>query len=159
MSVCESDCVCLFSFLFLFLFFENLKIKKIETNLEQKRYSINNQRQMPTLYFYKGTTMPMMKLEEKDAFKLAKEQLALGLRMCNMSLKDQAKDYFKQLDTIESLMYQHCNPTTPKKFKKVCQLLGQSEDAVYILWCLNICCLLILKRMSDDNMNGIMRLE
>jgi hypothetical protein len=31
-----------FSFFFLFLFFKNLKIKKIETNFEQKRYSINN---------------------------------------------------------------------------------------------------------------------
>ena len=114
---------------------------------------------MPTLYFYKGTTMPMFALEQKDAFVLAKEQLALGLRMSNISLEDQAKDYFDQLNIIEEAMYKYCNVASKEGFKKVSLVLNHSEEEIYSLWCINICCLLILKKIPDDNMNGITQLD
>ena len=109
-----------------------------------------------TLYLYKGTAMPMMWLNEEDAMKLAKEQLALGLRMSNISLAEQADDYRNQLNIIEDAMNKFCNPSSKKGLKKVANSCNQSVKHLYTLWCINICCLLILKAIPDDNMFGIM---
>ena len=103
--------------------------------------------------------MPMMWLKEQDAMNSAKEQLELGLRMSNISLAEQSDDYKNQLNKIEECMYKYCNPSSKKGIKKVAKVLGQSVEDLYTIWCINICCLLILKTISDDNMNGIMTIE
>ena len=112
-----------------------------------------------TLYLYKGTTMPMMWLKEQDAMNSAREQLELGLRMSNISLSEQSDDYKNQLNKIEECMYKYCNPSSEEGIKKVAKVCGQSVEHLYGLWCINICCLLILKIIPDDNMNGIMTIE
>jgi hypothetical protein len=103
--------------------------------------------------------MPMTWLDEADAMKLAKEQLELGIRMSGMSLMEQKKDYFEQLELIEDTLNKYCNPSSEKKMKKVSKILNKPIDDIYSLWCINICCLLILKAIPDDDMNGIMKIK
>ena len=109
------------------------------------------------MYFYKGTAvMPNdYNLPMEDAMALGKEQVANGLRMSGLSLEEQTKDYFKQLDTVEQLYYEHCNPSTEEGFKKVCKIIGMPPDQVYALWCINICSLLVMKKLTNDDMNGV----
>tara|TARA_R110002020_G_scaffold109601_1_gene253553 strand:- start:167 stop:481 length:315 start_codon:yes stop_codon:yes gene_type:complete len=104
--------------------------------------------------------MPQMMLDEADAMKLAKEQLELGIRMSGMSLMEQKKDYLEQLEKIEDVMNKYCNGVEAKKgMKKVSKILNHPIDHIYALWCINICCLLILKAIPDDDKNGIMNIK
>jgi gamma-glutamylcysteine synthetase len=104
--------------------------------------------------------MPMMWLDEADAMKLAKEQLELGIRMSGMSLMEQKKDYFEQLELIEDTLNKYCNGVEAKKgMKKVSKILNQPVKTIYSMWCINICCLLILKAIPDDDMYGIMKIK
>ncbi len=111
-----------------------------------------------TLYFYKGTAFPITTTSpsSRTVMDNAKEMIALGLRMSNISLDEQAKDYFEQLDIIEDHLHKYCNPSSKKKLKKVCSLLMKDEDELYATWCLNICALLIMKRINNDEMNGLL---
>ena len=74
-----------------------------------------------------------------------------------VTLDEQKKDYFEQLDLIEKVLCATSNKgrIDEKTVKKACKLMKKDEDSVYIIWCLNICALLKLKAIKDDNMNGI----
>jgi len=108
-----------------------------------------------TLYYYKGTTMPQMWLKEDDSYKLSKEMIVLGLRD-NVSLTEQSQIYFEQLNKIEEAMYKYCNPTSKEGMNRVSEMLNESEEKIYTTWCLNICALLIMKVLPNDEMNGLL---
>lgn len=110
-----------------------------------------------TLYFYKGTAFPVIyyDLPVKAVMKNAHEMIVNFLKD-NMSLKEQVQMYKEQLDHIEGLMVQYANPTTKKGMKKVASILGKDLDFIGGLWCVNVCALLKLKGIENDNMNGIL---
>jgi hypothetical protein len=116
---------------------------------------------MTTLYYYKGTpfcndwTLPY-----EEGMKGGKEQIALGLRLSNLSLEEQAKIYLEQLDMIELCIHKHSlshgGNITKKVIAKVANDMNMSADKLYAVWCLNICSLLIMKKLKNDDMNGTM---
>jgi hypothetical protein len=89
-----------------------------------------------------------------------KEQIALGLRLSKLSLEEQAKIYLGQLDMIELYIHKHSlshgGNITKKVLVKVAKEMNMSIDKLYGLWCLNICSLLIMKKLENDDMNGTM---
>jgi len=117
---------------------------------------------MTTLYYYKGTPFDYEEsfLPYEEGMKLGKEQIALGLRLSKLSLEEQAKIYLEQLNMIEDSIVKHSLPNggniTKKVLVKVAKEMNMSVDKLYGLWCVNICSLLIMKKLKNDNMNGTM---
>ena len=113
---------------------------------------------MATLYFYKGTAFPNTNyhLPCDKAMLLGKEQIVEGMRMSNLSIEEQSKDYFQQLDILERTIFKHSKGglTTKKTLGKVAKELGQSIETLYAMWCVNICSLLVMKKLENDDMNG-----
>lgn len=116
-------------------------------------------KQPSALFFYKGTAFPTLihtPTPVKDMRERANEMIILGMKH-GVTLDEQKKDYFEQLDLIEKVLCATSNKgrIDEKTVKKACKLMKKDEDSVYIIWCLNICALLKLKAIKDDNMNGI----
>ena len=107
-----------------------------------------------TMYFYKGSTFPVLIGGNtiSACTKTANDMIIMGLR-CGISINEQIKDYTSQLDTIEGLLFKYCNRNA-KGIKKVCKELKKTDDELQALWSLNICALLKLKVIENDNMNG-----
>jgi len=118
---------------------------------------------MTTLYFYKGT--PFGQWEKQLSYKTAmaggKAQIETGLRISKMSLEEQAVFYFQQLDCMEAAFCRHSRngEITRKAIVRVAKELDMSIDKLYATWCIDICSLLIMKKIKDDNMNGIMQMS
>ena len=70
------------------------------------------------------------------------------------SLEDQAETYKSQLDYIESTMVKYANPTTEKGMNKVASIINRDLDSIGYLWVANVCALLHLKKIQNDDMNG-----
>jgi len=115
-----------------------------------------------TLYFYKGTAFPSnFELSQDIAMKMGKEQIAVGLRLSKLSLEEQAKTYLEQLDIIEACIFKHSKDgiMTRKTNYKVSKELNMSLEKAYAMWCVNICSLLVMKKLNNDNMNGFMSMQ
>ena len=110
-----------------------------------------------TLYFYKGTAFPVIYygLQVKSVMENAHEMIVKFLKD-NVSLKEQVEIYKNQLDHIEGLMVKYANPTTDKGMKKVASIMGKDIDWIGAVWCVNVCALLKLKAIENDNMNGLL---
>ena len=111
-----------------------------------------------TLYFYKGTTFPYMYIKEEEGMKWGKEQILRGQQE-NISLKEQADLYRNQLDFIEDAMCKFCNPTSERGLKKLAKKLKKDVHHLYAIWSMNICSLLILKGIPDDDKFGIFTIK
>ena len=87
---------------------------------------------------------------------LGKEQIAAGMRLSNLSIEEQSKDYFQQLDIVEQAIFKHSKGgvSSKKTAGKVAKELDQSIETLYAIWCVNICSLLIMKKLENDDMNG-----
>ena len=106
------------------------------------------------LYFYKGTAWPQYPtLPVKEGMERGKQMLVDGLKG-GFSLEDQAETYKSQLDYIEATMVKHANPTTEKGMNKVASIINRDLDSIGYLWVANVCALLHLKKIQNDNMNG-----
>ena len=112
------------------------------------------------LFFYNGTAFHQMvdapDLEEK-MIKNANEMIVLGLKH-GVSLEEQKKDYKEQLDLMEQTLCDTAQgkmmdaDTIDRAAKKMCI----SIDTFYSMWCLNICALLKMKVIKNDNDNGML---
>ena len=106
------------------------------------------------LYFYKGTAWPQYpSLPVKEAMEKGKQMLVLGLKN-GLSLEAQAEIYKSQLDIIEGTMVKYANPTTEKGMNKVASIINRDLDFIGAIWIANVCALLHLKKIQNDNMNG-----
>ena len=123
--------------------------------------------QPKVLFFYKGSTLPSACVgprsvidAEEVVMKLAKEMIVQGLRF-GESLEQQKADYVQQLDVMEQALFnsQKAGFMNYKMFKKACKSVEKTEDTFNALWSLNICALLILKVIKNDDMNGVMRIS
>ena len=130
--------------------------KKKQCNKEKS--PIEKEKQ--TLYFWKGSTFPVfMKGDHYNYFnnssiKMIKDGIKNGY-----SKEQQIVNYKKDLDIIEKQLLKHCNPYNKQGMKNLCQELGQIEAKISIMWCLNICALLNLNAIPNDNNNGILHLS
>ena len=113
------------------------------------------------LFFYNGTAFPQMvdapDLEEK-MIKNANEMIVLGLKH-GVSLEEQKKDYKEQLDLMEQTL---CDTAQGKmmddaSIDRAWVILGlKDRQHFYNLWCLDVCALLKMKVIKNDNENGIL---
>ena len=134
---------------------------------------------MPTeiLAFYKGTPFPFtFGMDLKDWTECKKswdECIVVGLR-CGVCLKTQIKDYFEQLNQIESFLQEwygekrnkekkKCKTNDPvvmtaglqKQLKKdIKERFGQNYDTIQAIWYMNIHMLMKMKQLEDNNDNG-----
>lgn len=113
-----------------------------------------------TLYYFNGSTFPMFKIADTyDYFnKQSVEMIKMGIKT-GVSKEEQIQDYKNQLSMIETLLYQHCNPYSEQGMKFICEFLEEKEEKIYIVWCLNICALLNLNALTNDNDNGVLHLS
>tara|TARA_R110000787_G_scaffold160903_1_gene274407 strand:- start:193 stop:564 length:372 start_codon:yes stop_codon:yes gene_type:complete len=106
------------------------------------------------LYFYKGTAWPQYNpIPVKETMDIGKEMIVLGLKD-GLSLEAQAEIYKSQLDLIEGIMVKYANPTTEKGMNKVASILNKDLDSIGSMWIANVCALLHLKKIQNDDMNG-----
>ncbi len=112
------------------------------------------------LFFYKGTAHPRMVDApdwENTMMKQANNMILCGLRN-GVSLEEQKKDYKEQMDMMEQTL---CDTAQDKMMdedilNRSANQLEISVDRFYSTWCLNICALLKMNVIKDDNNNGIM---
>jgi hypothetical protein len=115
------------------------------------------------MFFYKGTAHPQVidaPDVEESFMTQANEMIILGMRQ-GVSMKQQKTDYIEQLDIMEQALFKAANgkPLNKKTILKAAAAVGQTADEFYCLWCLNICALIKMKVLKDDNENGIVRIE
>lgn len=118
-----------------------------------------------TRFFYKGTQFPIALVGENTAqeiIKNANEMIIMGLRN-NISLEEQKKDYKKQLDMIEQKLFDIGSTQNKSKIKKgltnIAKYFNSTIDDIHSMWMLNVCALLKLKVIENDNMNGLMTIR
>ncbi len=118
-----------------------------------------------TRFFYKGTQFPIALVGENTAqeiIKNANEMIIMGLRM-NISLEEQKKDYKEQLDMIEQKLFDIGSTQNKSKIKKgltnIAKYLNSTIDDIHSMWMLNVCALLKMKVIENDNMNGLMTIR
>jgi len=113
-----------------------------------------------TLYFYNGTTFPKLIKTDSEEYimKNAKLMIKAGLK-AKVSIETQIQDYRDQLIMIEKLLYQHCNPYTKNGMDIIERTLNDDVDSIMIVWMLDICALLHLGVIKNDNQNGILKVR
>ena len=117
-------------------------------------------------FFYKGTPFPIEAVTEKIkhisydfAMKYAREMIANNLRK-GESMEAQSNRYTNELDCVNNALisFERRNGIycfNKKNVEKICDMLGHSVEDIVCGWCLNICALLILKKIPNDDMNGV----
>ena len=135
-------------------------------NKKSKRNN-NNKTQHPviekvkvhTLYYFNGSTFPTFNVDDTfDNFSKNSVKMIINGLENGVSKEEQIQDYKNQLTMIEELLYRHCNPYTKKGMQIMCRKLDQKEEKLYMIWCLNICALLNLNALANDNDNGVLHL-
>lgn len=107
-----------------------------------------------TTYFWKGTRFPITLYQSHgEMMKEAKNMIATGL-LAGDSMKKQAEDYKKQLNTIEKALWKHNGNFTEENLTKIAEGLGLPLWRLHCVWCLNICALLIMKEIENNENYG-----
>jgi uncharacterized protein (UPF0335 family) len=117
-----------------------------------------------TRYFYKGTCfpIPLPAADQELLMKCAKDMIAAGLRDGD-TMKSLATLFKAQLDEIiEKLVELEKENGNCECSREDLVLLAASEpfdmelENMVTLWTLNVCALLIMKEIEDDEMNGVL---
>ena len=111
--------------------------------------------------YYKGTAFPaeyhMTQSKWDHTQNEYKSVLENGLRT-GVSLNQQALDYKEQLDKIEAdftdIFGKKPSQVTDKHITQIEKRSGMSWSRLMVLWYMNIYCLLKLRKIQNDNMNG-----
>ena len=120
-----------------------------------------------TLYFYKGTTFPVIVGGNEFPKKIENfsvEMIITGMKQ-GVSREQQIKDYTYQLNIVEQTMCDIqrdfgepiTDADTTKGLTELCKRMGQTQDYLMTMWCLNISALLVMKALKQDDFNGTMR--
>ena len=124
------------------------RISKPKLHLEQ----YEKKPEKYTAYYYKGTAFPLCYTNPtvEKIMEHAHNMIETGI-LHGDSLKQQKQTYLTQLDMIESSLCKHNGELT-----KLVKDIGQTEDELYAVWQLDICALLIMKVIKEDDDNGTM---
>ena len=106
-----------------------------------------------TLFFYKGTTFPIIHndLNFDNIYNTSNLMIKKGLE-ANYSIKQQINIYVEQLDKIE-------NELVLNNFKNISSKLNMNENEISTMWMLNITALIKMKHLKDDEMNGFVTIK
>ena len=123
----------------------------------------SNKHKQTVLFFYKKTMFPQV-VDAPDVAEamtsMANEMIVLGLEH-GVSMEQQKEDYISQLDVMEEALTSTAEGglMSGKSINKAMVMLGQTDlQKFYTMWCLNICALLKMKAIKNDNDNGILKM-
>ena len=112
--------------------------------------SIFNLPKGTVLVFYKGTCVP----SNIEVLNIMKNQKPIELALKHgVSPQQQIKDYLEDLDKIEQKLVNYSKGQSID-ITKAFEDLYSNPYQVMSQWCLNVYCLIKLKALQDDNMNG-----
>ena len=149
---------------------EKIEMKIIKTIQSTKQ--ANKRTKMTTtettMYFYKGTTFPIVSNGEgfpKLINKGALDMIINGEKM-GVSREQQIKDYKEQLDAMEQAMCDiQADMGVPENdvdarayLDALCAECGKDQTELQAIWCINIASLLLMKALKQDDFNGTMTL-
>ena len=86
---------------------------------------------------------------------MGRKQLRTGVE-AGYSLTNQAGYILKQLEQIEEALFTFANPSSVEGLEAVSKLFNTTVEEIYSLWVMNVCALLILKKIKNDENNGIL---
>lgn len=125
----------------------------------------DNQHKQTVLFFYKKTMFPQVvdapDVAEKFT-KTANEMIVNGLKH-GVSMEQQKEDYISQLDLMEEALTSTAEGGE-MDIGRAMVMLGEAGlqmtdlQRFYNIWCLNICALLKMKAIKNDNDNGILKM-
>tara|TARA_R110000737_G_C14411471_1_gene456042 strand:- start:331 stop:699 length:369 start_codon:yes stop_codon:yes gene_type:complete len=109
---------------------------------------------------YKGTTLSKYPHKDLEILKKTANDVILAGLKAGFSLQEQVEDYRSQLDIFEKCMNDcaksYGGVMNDKAYKMWAILLGDSELYLGALWGTNVACLIKLKAIKDDDMNGFL---
>jgi hypothetical protein len=113
------------------------------------------------LFFYKGTAFPQIvdipNLVEKMT-KSSNDMIIRGIKN-GFTIEQQKKDYKEQLDLWEQTLCVEAKgmEMDDDSIDRAMVSMGfDNRQMFYSMWCLNICALLKMKVINNDNENGIL---
>ncbi len=120
--------------------------------------------QSKTLFFYKGSCFPISDDTEnlvETMMGFANKMIVAGLR-AGVGIEEQKTDYKNQMDAMEQAIFDNTKDarvdydTLDKAMEslKVKGLVFEDIDAFYRMWSLNVCALLKMNVINNDNDNG-----
>jgi len=110
-----------------------------------------------TTYYWKGSVFPItLNQPHEKQMEDAKKMIGTGLRAGD-SMKEQAEDYKKQLNTIEKALWKYNRNFTEENLTKIAEGFGLSLGKLHCIWCLNICALLIMGEIENNENYGVLQ--
>lgn len=128
----------------------------------------SNYHKQTVLFFYKKTMFPQVvdapDVAEKFT-KTANEMIVNGLKH-GVSMEQQKEEYISQLDLMEEALTSTAGggEMDGETIGRAMVMLGEAGlqmtdlQRFYNIWCLNICALLKMKAIKNDNDNGILKM-
>jgi DNA-binding NtrC family response regulator len=124
---------------------------------DRLKESIFAGRKEETTYYWKGSAFPIaLNHPHEKQMEEAKKMIAVGL-LTGESMKEQSAYYKEQLDAIEKALWKHNRNFTEENLKEIAEELGVSLDTLHSLWCLNVCALLIMGEIKNDDNYGVLQ--
>ena len=121
----------------------------------------SNFKNTSVLFFYNGTAFPQV-VDAPDVeqmfHKNANEMILRGIRG-GLGMEQQKKEYKEQLDLMEQTLVDTVQGKMMDgaSIDRAWVILGlKDRQHFYTLWCLNICALLKMKVIKNDNENGVL---
>ena len=121
------------------------------------------------LFFYKGTAFPCVIDApdfEEQMMKGANKMIISGMKN-GFSMEQQKQDYQAQLHFIEQTLQDNSQGGRVDEKGLLKAFQGElkkmhahdSIDSIHVIWCLDICALLKMKVIENDENNGILRIN
>ena len=109
---------------------------------------------------YKGTTLSKYPHKDLEILKKTANDVILAGLKAGFSLQEQVEDYRSQLDILENCMNDCANACggvmNDKAYKMWARKIQRDELYLGALWGTNVACLIKLKAIKDDDMNGFL---
>jgi len=119
-----------------------------------------------TLYFYKGTCIPVGIVEKGDEIGNFEKQIKKSSLLCiaketkmGVSREEIIRNTFMMLNSIERFIvdiWKQMGEWNEECMKELCKAVEMEQDNLIIVWSMMINKLIILKALKEDNDNGIL---
>ena len=109
------------------------------------------------LSYFNGTCCPVVSGDFID-YKAKADKLLVNMLKGGETLSSIGKGIYEQMEMMEKTLSDICagKPTTNKKIKRWCQVVGLDHGGIHIIWYMNVYILLKLKLIKNDEMNGML---
>ena len=103
-------------------------------------------------YFYKSETLPYMAIDDEYVFDTSKAMLQLSSK--EIAFDDMALPLIKQLDIIVAVISSYGYDDMDQVYEALTKSLNMDKNEVYNLWCINVCAVSIMNRITKRGKYG-----